>query len=342
MLEDNHPTGYRIGLVTLDLVNRQIRRQGQILRCGKLTFELLALLAKHAPAVVGRETIAEALWKGRYVSPATIKRRVALLRLTLGDRADEPAYVKVVRGQGYALVPEVRVLEPRPVVLKRRIGYGVAASAMILTFVLGAEIGFKDGLSPRIQNLQGSTSIYVTSLPHDLPRSEFSFVMGAAQEFLGVINDTRLIDRLNQTRTSGEGLTWDSLTVMANANDNDVESIYVTLALLNGRRPDYRVSSAHELASWVRVLEDGSPQASAAAALSRPGGQGVWPTISRHEVHVFPAAAVREGNYVLVANFSFDRAEVAAYPRAVQSDAALSVATAIDEQVAQLAAAGGR
>lgn len=340
MPEDDHPTGYRIGRVTLDLVNREIHRHGEVLPCGKLTFDMLTLLARHAPGVVSRDALVEAVWNGRYVSAATIKRRVALLRATLGDRAEDPTYIKVVRGQGYALIPDVRALEPKPVVRRRRTGYRLAACAALLLFVVGAEIGFRDGLSPRIPDLQGSASIFVTSVPHDLPRKELSFVMGTAQAFLDVVNETRLIERLNEVRASGGVLTWDSLTVMANARNDDVESIYLTLALINGSHPDYRLSSAHELTSWARALQDGSTPTSDTAGPDETLGQR-GTLVSRYDVRLLPPSEIREGSYVLVANFSFDRAEVDAYPHAVQSDAASSVASAIDAQVARLAPHGG-
>jgi hypothetical protein len=65
-------------------------------------------------------------------------------------------------------------------------------------------------------------------------------------------------------------------------------------------------------------------------------------TASKYQTHVFLPARVQETHLMLVANLRFDRAEVRAYPQAIQSDAALSVAMAIDEQVSRLEASGSR
>jgi hypothetical protein len=93
MSEQDRPRAYRIGDLSLDLRHRQIRRNGEEIACGRLTFDLLALLAEAAPRVVSREELCAKLWDGRYVSPGTLKQRVVLLRQALGDQADEPRYI---------------------------------------------------------------------------------------------------------------------------------------------------------------------------------------------------------------------------------------------------------
>lgn len=337
--EKNRPSGYRIGDVTLDLVRRRIRRHGEPLQCGRLTFELLALLAEHAPRVVSRETLVERLWNGRYVSPATIKRRVVLLRQALDDQADEPAYIRVVRGQGYSLIPGVQSLDAKSARSRAAIRFGVAAGALLVAFAFGAEIGYQDGLSPRISNLQGAASIFVTSAPHALPQDDYAFVLGTAERILSVLHDSDFVGRLEPWQ--GGAVPRDPLTLIANATSDDVTSIYVTVALLNDSRPDDRASRVRELTAWSRMLQDDSlrPPEQLSQALGRDVRSA---TSARHQVHVFPPGSVHEQSFVLIASFAFDRDEVQSYPQTIQSDAALSVAMAIDERFAQLGASSGR
>lgn len=101
------PSGYRVGDIVIDLARRRVRRNNRNIHIGKLSYKLLVALAMAAPRVVTRDELAVSVWDGRYVNPATIKRRVVLLRKALGDNAHEPVYLEVIRGQGYALIPRV-------------------------------------------------------------------------------------------------------------------------------------------------------------------------------------------------------------------------------------------
>jgi transcriptional regulator HilA, main transcriptional regulator of SPI1 len=66
---------------------------------------LLALLLRANGAVVGKETIAAALWPGRPVSDDSIARVVSLLRKALRRAGDDP--VKTIYGEGIRLDVEV-------------------------------------------------------------------------------------------------------------------------------------------------------------------------------------------------------------------------------------------
>jgi len=108
-------SGYRVGDITIDLARRRVSRNGAELKLGKLSFRLLVALAQSAPNVLTRDELAERVWRGRFVSPPTIKQRIVLLRQALGDDANEPRYINVVRGHGYSAIPEVELLyETRP------------------------------------------------------------------------------------------------------------------------------------------------------------------------------------------------------------------------------------
>ena len=56
----------------------------------------------------------ERVWKGVVVSPATVAKRVELLRQALGDDSAEPRYIALVRGYGYRLIPAVSTEDAHP------------------------------------------------------------------------------------------------------------------------------------------------------------------------------------------------------------------------------------
>jgi TolB-like protein/DNA-binding winged helix-turn-helix (wHTH) protein/Flp pilus assembly protein TadD len=100
---------YRIADLTLDVGRRRIMRDGQPIELGKLTYALLVELVAHAPNVVTHDDLVERIWEGRATSPETVTQRVKMLRDALGDDAERPRYVALVRGHGYRLIPAVEV-----------------------------------------------------------------------------------------------------------------------------------------------------------------------------------------------------------------------------------------
>lgn len=98
---------YRVDDIELDTGRRCIRRGATELPLGKRTYDLLALLAEAAPDVVTYEQMAVRLCGGRFVTRNTLKQRVKLLRDGLGDNAEEPRYIGIVRGHGYRMLCEV-------------------------------------------------------------------------------------------------------------------------------------------------------------------------------------------------------------------------------------------
>ncbi|HVT58518.1 MAG TPA: winged helix-turn-helix domain-containing protein [Thermoanaerobaculia bacterium] len=103
----------RLGLGANALMSAAQAGDGQPVQLPRLSFDLLVTLARRAPAVVGADELIATVWAGIAVSDETLTQRVALLRRALGDEAKNPRYLRVVRGRGYQLVPEVVAL-PEP------------------------------------------------------------------------------------------------------------------------------------------------------------------------------------------------------------------------------------
>lgn len=348
-------TGYRIGDVTVDLVNRRIDRQGMELSCGRLTFDLLTLLAKKAPDIVGRDELVDSIWGGRYVHPATIKQRVSLLRHALGDRADNPDYIRVFRGEGYALIPQVQPLYSRSFDLAPWQRFGIAAGLLLLTFVTGAEIGYRDGTKPRVPGLNASMSIVLASWPitfddefasefgddatfgHELPAEDYPFVMGMASQVLDVLTERNLGTRLSEIQRYGDETDEASLTVIANATTNDADQISIRFTVLNEGINDDRLARAYFREAWTRRITQIVASQPGAVVLTTAGSGQPQPV----SVPDSPVAFVAEGrpenrNFVLTADFVFGRVEIREDPRAIQMDAVQTIAMAVDERLPDL------
>jgi len=87
----------------LDLATRRVFRDAVEIELGRLTFDLLAALARAAPAALSSHEIAAQVWDSRVVSDETLKQRVSLLRRALGQDSSRE-YVQTVHSFGYRLV----------------------------------------------------------------------------------------------------------------------------------------------------------------------------------------------------------------------------------------------
>ena len=98
---------YNFAGFTLEHDSRRLFRRGEEVYLPPLSSKLLLALVARAPETLTYGAIGEEVWDGRHVSHSTITQRVKLLRGALGDDADEPVYVALVRGIGYRFIPSV-------------------------------------------------------------------------------------------------------------------------------------------------------------------------------------------------------------------------------------------
>ena len=101
---------YQLADLTVDLKRRQVLRGKSVIDLPKLSFRLIVELVEAAPGLLSHDELAEKVWAGRIVSPETITQRIKLVRQALGDDANEPRYIGLVRGQGYRLLTPVERL----------------------------------------------------------------------------------------------------------------------------------------------------------------------------------------------------------------------------------------
>ena len=142
---------YRIGDLEVDTGVREVRRDGILIPLPPLSFDLLLALARQAPNLITIEELEKDVWAGLVVSPATVAKRVALLREALGDNAESPTYIAVARGQGYRLLAPVSrqvKVKPGTSVLRppaNRTGWLVGlAIAGIVALTLALAVNFYD------------------------------------------------------------------------------------------------------------------------------------------------------------------------------------------------------
>jgi DNA-binding response OmpR family regulator len=92
------------GALSIDTVARSVHVSGQSVETTRTEFDLLAALAARPRAAFTRRQLLDAVWgDGWYGDEHVVDVHIAHLRRKLGDDADNPRYVRRVRGVGYGL-----------------------------------------------------------------------------------------------------------------------------------------------------------------------------------------------------------------------------------------------
>ena len=103
---------YKFGDLCLDTAKRRLTRDQIPLKLPNLSYKLLEVLVSSSPNLVSQEELITRVWgEKRVISSENLSQRVALLRQSLGDDSQNPAFVETVYGQGFRLIPEVEIIE---------------------------------------------------------------------------------------------------------------------------------------------------------------------------------------------------------------------------------------
>jgi two-component system phosphate regulon response regulator OmpR len=96
----------RFGPFELNLSNRALKRNGELIALTTAEFQLLKALASNPGEPVSRETLAEtAQGRGHEDGGRSIDVQISRLRKLLGDDPQRPRLIQTVWGYGYALMP---------------------------------------------------------------------------------------------------------------------------------------------------------------------------------------------------------------------------------------------
>lgn len=95
----------QVGGIEIDLRKRLVTIDGEVVRCNRKEFDLLAHLAANAGDVVARDELYAEVWREPYGgADKTIDVHLSWLRRKLGETAAQPRYLHTIRGVGVKLV----------------------------------------------------------------------------------------------------------------------------------------------------------------------------------------------------------------------------------------------
>jgi TolB-like protein len=98
---------YRFGDHELDPGQFELRRAGRVVPLEPQVFQLLRLLIENRVRMVGKQEIADQIWKLVAVSDASISSRIRSARIAVGDDGNRQQVIRTVHGQGFRFVADV-------------------------------------------------------------------------------------------------------------------------------------------------------------------------------------------------------------------------------------------
>lgn len=99
---------YEFGAFRLDLIKRELRRDGEIVSLTPKVFETLRVLVQNRGQVVTKDALMEEVWADAIVEESGLMRNISVLRKALGEQKETIPFIVTVPGQGYRFLADVR------------------------------------------------------------------------------------------------------------------------------------------------------------------------------------------------------------------------------------------
>ncbi|MGC1551043.1 MAG: winged helix-turn-helix domain-containing protein [Rhodanobacter sp.] len=104
---------YQCDGIVVDPCAHRLERDGQAMPVEPKAYAVLVALLEQAGNVVDKDTLLDAAWGHRHVTPGVLSHAISQLRHALGDSALHPRYIATVHTMGYRFMGEVH-RRPRP------------------------------------------------------------------------------------------------------------------------------------------------------------------------------------------------------------------------------------
>jgi TolB-like protein len=103
---------YRFGDCELDPGLHELRSKGRVSAIEPKAFDLLLYLVENRDRMVSKDELNQRIWKGRFVSDASLSTCIKLARQAIGDNGKRQDYIRTVPRRGFRFVGSVEVRGP--------------------------------------------------------------------------------------------------------------------------------------------------------------------------------------------------------------------------------------
>jgi DNA-binding winged helix-turn-helix (wHTH) protein len=98
---------YRFGPFRLDVGERELRRDGEVVALTAKTFDLLLFLVRGVGRTLNKSELLESLWTGTSVEESNLSQTIFPLRKALGENGDGADYILTLPRRGYKFIGSV-------------------------------------------------------------------------------------------------------------------------------------------------------------------------------------------------------------------------------------------
>jgi TolB-like protein/DNA-binding winged helix-turn-helix (wHTH) protein/cytochrome c-type biogenesis protein CcmH/NrfG len=110
-MQDSPPLRYTFDQYCLDVRDRRLTSDGNVISLEPKSFDVLRYLLDNAGRLVHKQELVEAVWARPVVSDNSLTRCIHQVRAALQDSADQPRFIETVPGSGYRFIAVVDVAE---------------------------------------------------------------------------------------------------------------------------------------------------------------------------------------------------------------------------------------
>src|SRR5258708_10908630 len=116
MIDGQKPT-FEFGEFRIDVMKRQLWREGQVVPLYSKAFDLLLVLAQNGGNLLTKDELLETVWPGQILEEANLTVTMSAVRKALGEKAAQRRFIVTIPGRGYRFVADLRT-EPVGVVIE--------------------------------------------------------------------------------------------------------------------------------------------------------------------------------------------------------------------------------
>lgn len=98
---------YRFADFEIDLRNRQLKKNGQLIPLNSKYFDVLILLLQNTHQLISKQAIFEQVWQDTIVTDSALSQCIKDIRKALKDDAHHPKFIKTVAKHGYMFIADV-------------------------------------------------------------------------------------------------------------------------------------------------------------------------------------------------------------------------------------------
>lgn len=105
---DEHKQFYEFDEFRLDVLKRQLTREGQVVPLYSKAFDLLLVLVRNGGRDLTKDELLDSVWPGQMLEEANLTVNMSAVRKALGEKAARPRYIVTIPGRGYRFVADLK------------------------------------------------------------------------------------------------------------------------------------------------------------------------------------------------------------------------------------------